>query len=146
MLYDAADDPETLSTDELLATYAAELRTVVDDVGVDTVVAETDLDRGTVEAVADEDVSTVSDLTVEEAAAILAVSEEYPDERGIVLEVRDHLLMGMTTAVLDVDTIAANIDVDLTGQEVQQAIEGRTPMTLAEFAAIHGLIAERKDR
>ncbi|EJN60641.1 DUF5791 family protein [Halogranum rubrum] len=146
MLYDAADDPETLSTDELLATYAAELRTVVDDVGVDTVVAKTDLDRETVEAVADEDVSTVSDLTVEEAAAILAVSEEYPDERGIVLEVRDHLLMGMTTAVLDVDTIAANIDVDLTGQEVQQAIEGRTPMTLAEFAAIHGLIAERKDR
>ena len=143
MLYDAADDPETLSTDELLATYAAELQAVVDDVGADTVVAETDLDREVVEAVAAGD---VADLTVEEAATVLAVSPDYPDQRGIVLEVRDHLLMGMTTAVLDVDTIAANIDVDLTGQEVQQAIEGRTPMTLAEFAAIHRLIAERSDR
>jgi len=32
--------------------------------------------------------------------------------------------MGMATAVLDVDTIAAAIDADLTGQEVQQALEG----------------------
>lgn len=143
MLYDAADEPETLSTDELLATYAAELQAVVDDVGADTVVAETDLDRDVVEAVAAGD---VADLTVEEAATVLAASPDYPDQRGIVLEVRDHLLMGMTTAVLDVDTIAANIDVDLTGQEVQQAIEGRTRMTLAEFAAIHRLIAERSDR
>ncbi|SEO42046.1 hypothetical protein SAMN04487948_102342 [Halogranum amylolyticum] len=143
MLYDAADEPETLSTDELLTTYATELQAVVDDVGADTVVAETDLDRETVDAVVAGD---VADLTLEEAAAVLAVSPNYPDQRGIVLEVRDHLLMGMTTAVLDVDTIAANIDVDLTGQEVQQAIEGRTPMTLTEFAAIHRLIAERKDR
>lgn len=143
MLYDAADEPETLSTDELLATYATELQAVVDDVGADTVVAETDLDRETVDAVVAGD---VADLTLEEAAAVLAVSPDYPDQRGIVLEVRDHLLMGMTTAVLDVDTIAANVDVDLTGQEVQQAIEGRTPMTLAEFAAIHRLISERKDR
>lgn len=143
MLYDAADEPGALSTDELLATYAAELQAVVDDLGADTVVAESDLDRETVETVAAGD---VADLTLEEAAAVLAVSPDYPDQRGIVLEVRDHLLMGMTTAVLDVDTIAANVDVDLTGQEVQQAIEGRTPMTLAEFAAIHRLIAERKDR
>lgn len=143
MLYDAADEPGALSTDELLATYAAELQAVVDDLGADTVVAESALDRETVETIAAGD---VADLTLEEAAAVLAVSPDYPDQRGIVLEVRDHLLMGMTTAVLDVDTIAANVDVDLTGQEVQQAIEGRTPMTLAEFAAIHRLIAERKDR
>jgi hypothetical protein len=48
--------------------------------------------------------------------------------------------MGMTTGVLDVDTIAAEIDVDLTGQEVQQALEGRTEMTLTELAAIHRFI------
>lgn len=143
MLYDAADDPENLTPDELLATYATELRTVVDGLGVDTVVAETDLDPETVEAIAEGD---VADLSLEEAAAVLALSETYPDQRGIVLEVRDHILMGMTTAVLDVDTIAANIDVDLTGQEVQQAIEGRSRLSLGEFAAIHGLIAERNDR
>jgi hypothetical protein len=143
MLYDAADEPETLSPDELLATYADELRTVVDALGVDAVVAGTDLDETTVEAIADGD---VGELSVEEAAAVLALADSYPDQRGIVLELRDHILMGMTTAVLDVDTIAANIDVDLTGQEVQQAIEGRSRFSLAEFAAIHALIARRKDR
>lgn len=141
MLYDAADDPGTLSTDELLSAYAAELQAVVEDVGADTVVSETDVEGDTVDAVVAGD---VAEIALEDAAAILAVSEEYPDQRGIVLEVRDHLLMGMTTAVLDVDTIAANVDADLTGQEVQQVIEGRTPMTLAEFAAIHRVIAERQ--
>jgi hypothetical protein len=51
--------------------------------------------------------------------------------------------MGMTTAVLDVDAIAANLDVGLTGQEVQQAIEGRVEMTLPELAAIQSVIEQR---
>lgn len=143
MLYDAVDDPESRSPAELLAAYETELQTVVDEAGVETVVAETELDREAVEAIAAGD---AADRSLEEAAAVLAVSKDYPDQQSIVLEARDHLLMGMTTAVLDVDTIAANVDVDLTGQEVQQAVEGRTPMTLTEFAAIHRLIAERKDR
>jgi hypothetical protein len=54
--------------------------------------------------------------------------------------------MGMTTGVVDVDTIASNVDLDLSGQEVQQAIEGRIPMTLDELAAIHGYIAGRNAR
>jgi hypothetical protein len=62
----------------------------------------------------------------------------------MVAEVRDHLLMGMATAVLDVDAIAAKIDADLTGQEVQQALEGRTAMTLGQLAEILAVIERRK--
>ncbi|WP_129114864.1 DUF5791 family protein [Halegenticoccus tardaugens] len=143
MLYDAAERPGSLTPAELRAAYEAELRSVVETVGADAVVAETGLDRETVAALAD---GESVELTLEEAASVLATDESYPDDRSIVMEVRDHLLMGMTTGVLDVDTIAAEIEPDLTGQEVQQALEGRVPMTLAELAAIHGFVAERNDR
>jgi hypothetical protein len=52
--------------------------------------------------------------------------------------------MGMATAVLDVDSIAAKIDADLTGQEVQQALEGRAAMTLGQLAEIIAVIERRK--
>jgi tartrate dehydratase beta subunit/fumarate hydratase class I family protein len=138
MLHDVVADPGEHSPAELRAEYDALLQSVVESVGVDHVVAETDLSADTVEAVsAGESV----DLTVTEAAAVLGLSENVPDAEVVVLELRDHLLMGMTTGVLDVDTIAAEIDVDLTGQEVQQALEGRTEMTLDELAAIHQFVA-----
>lgn len=138
MLHDVVADPGERSPAELRAEYDALLQSVVESVGVDRVVAETDLSEETVEAVsAGESVA----LTVSEAAAVLGLSEDVPDADVVVLELRDHLLMGMTTGVLDVDTIAAEIDVDLTGQEVQQALEGRTEMTLDELAAIHQFVA-----
>jgi hypothetical protein len=52
--------------------------------------------------------------------------------------------MGMTTAVLDVDTIGAEIDADLDGKQIQQKIEGRAPMTLDEYALLHHFIASRQ--
>lgn len=126
--------------------------------GIETVAAETGIDEERLGAIADDappsaagapdreeadERSAASDLTLEEAASILAVSEEAPDADAVVMEVRDHLLMGMTTGVLDVDTLAGNIEADLSGQEVQQAIEGRSAMTLDELAAIHRYIAGR---
>ncbi|AXG06501.1 hypothetical protein DU500_08745 [Haloplanus rubicundus] len=143
MLYDAADEPETLSPEQLRDAYERELRAVVDARGVETVAAEAGVEAETIAALLDGGSST---LTLSEAAAILAVDDDAPDADAIVQEVRDRLLMGMTTGVVDVDTIASNVDLDLSGQEVQQAIEGRIPMTLAELAAIHGYIAGRNAR
>ncbi|MFC5367045.1 DUF5791 family protein [Salinirubrum litoreum] len=141
MLHDVVAEPGELSPAELRAEYDALLRSVVETVGVDRVVAETDLSRETVEALAAGESAESVALTVTEAAAILGLSDEVPDAEVVVLELRDHLLMGMTTGVLDVDTISAEIDADLTGQEVQQALEGRTEMTLDELAAIHRFVA-----
>jgi hypothetical protein len=142
MLYDAVDEPETLSPRQLHDAYREELRAVIDAHGAEMVADETGLSVETVDAVAGAEAPT---LTLSEAAAILAVDLDL-DAETIVQEVRDHLLMGMTTGVLDVDTIASNVDLDLSGQEVQQAIEGRARMTLAELAAIHNYVAGRNAR
>jgi hypothetical protein len=143
MLHDAADEPEALSPSQLRAAYDDELRAVVDVKGIETVANQADVPTERVAALASGESPT---LTLSEAAAILAAENDSRDATAIAQEVRDHLLMGMTTGVLDVDTIASNVDLDLSGQEVQQAIEGRTRMTLDELAAIHGYVAGRNAR
>jgi len=141
MLQDAADGLSDLTPSALQTAYVELLQSTIETVGTGTVADETGLDAAQLDAILAGD---ASDLTVEEAAGILAVDPDRPDAEAIVFELRDHLLMGMTTAVLDVDTIAANIDVDLTAQEVQQAIEGRIEMTLAQLAAIQSVIDGRE--
>jgi len=141
MLHTVADELDTLTPESLLAGYGDRLATTLDAVGIDTAAEKTELDDEWVSAVADGDVDA---LSLTDAAAILALDESTPDSEAIVLETRDHLLMGMTTAVLDVDAVAAELDVDLTGQEVQQAIEGRATLTLTELAAIQAVIDGRE--
>ena len=142
MLYDAAEDPAELSPDELREAYETQLRSVVDAVGAETAAAESGVETGKIRLIEE---GSVPGLRVEDAAAVLAVDDSRPDAESIVLELRDHLLMAMTTGVVDVDTLAANVDLDLSGQEVQQALEGRTEMTLAQLAAIHQFLAARND-
>jgi len=141
MLHTVADEIDTLSSTSLLDGYADRLATVLAEVGRDTVADKTELDPETLSAVADGDVDA---LSLTDAAAILGLAEGYPDSEAIVLETRDHLLMGMTTAVLDVDAVAAELAVNLTGQEFQQAIEGRATLTLNELAAIQAVIDSRE--
>lgn len=141
MLHDAVESPAEASPAEFRAQYEAELAAVVADRGADAVAAETDLDRETVDSVADGD---ASGLTLSEAAAVLGTVPDRPDADSITAAARDHLMLGMTTGILDVDTVAADIDVDLTGKEVQQALEGRTPVTLRQFAAIQAYVESRQ--
>ncbi len=143
MLHDVADHVEA-TPDAFRAAYAAELADTINAVGVERALEGTDLDRTTLEAIRDSDERAVAKLTLTEAATVLALADGTPPVQDIVVETRDHLLMGMTTAVLDVDTLAAEMDVDLTGQEVQQAVEGRTQLNLADLAAIQAVIEARK--
>ncbi len=106
-------------------------------------VDRTELDRETVESIAD---GEMIDATLEDAAAILATEEGMPDTDSALLEIRDHLLMGMTTGMVDIDTLAREIDGDLEARTIQKKIEGRGPMTLDEYARIHHAIAKRNDR
>jgi len=126
--------------EELLAAYQDVLLAVIDDSGTEDVVAETGLDHAVVESLADGD---AAEVTLEDAAAVLALSEDYPDADGIVAEARDILLMGMTTAVMDVDSVAAQLGGDLAPREIQQKVEGRYPITLGEYARIHHLLESK---
>lgn len=141
MLYDAVDDPGDRSPAELLAAYRRELASVVDSRGVEAVAAESGVDRSTLRSLQSGD---PADLSVEAAAAILATADGRPEADAIVYEIRDHLLLGMSTAVLDVDAIAAELEADLTGQEVQQALEGRTRFTLEQLAEVQAAIERGK--
>jgi len=142
MLYDALAEPDGATPSDLLDAYAAELADVLAGRDADAVAAEADVDGMDVNAMATGDADAVADVRLADAAAVLAPSEGVP-AHDIDHEVRDHLMMGMVTAILDVDTIAAEIDADLTGQEVQQALEGRTRLTLGELAEIQALVIER---
>jgi hypothetical protein len=139
------EDGESTDTDEvtaaaLLASFETLLSETVSEVGRDRLVEETGLDGGVIDAAADGD---AAEVRLEDGAAIVAVPTDR-DGDAVVAEVRDHLLMGMATAVLDVDAIAAAIDADLTGQEVQQTLEGRAPMTLGQLSEIMAVIERRK--
>ena len=140
MLYDAVSDPASLTPTELRAQYETELAATIDAVGVDAVVDRSGVERDVVAALAD---GETPEVTVEDAASILAAGEDAPPKDAIVAELRDHLMMGMTTAVLDVDRLAAEIDAEVEPKTVQKQVEGRREMTLAEYARIHHVIAER---
>lgn len=133
----AADGPA-----HLLDAYAEQLGEAVAAVGVDAVVAGTDLDRSTVERAADGD---VGDLTLAEAASILSAAPDRPDADAVAAEARDILLLGMTTAVLDVESLASELDGAMEPKELQQKVEGRHPMTLAEYAAVHYHLREHTE-
>lgn len=140
VLTDTIADPEAVSADEVRAEYEAALVTVVEEYGVSTVADETGLTEDRVAAIHDGD---AADVTTEEAAEILAVTEDWPDAETFLLELQDHVMLEMSSAVVDVDGLADGIDDDLDPKEVQQKIEGRQPMTLAEYAQIHRYLAEQ---
>ncbi|ELZ38104.1 hypothetical protein C471_10986 [Halorubrum saccharovorum DSM 1137] len=136
----AESDADEVTAATLLAAFEALVNEAAAEVGHDRIAEEAGIDGAAIDAVID---GNVSGLRLEDGAAIVAVSADR-DGDAVVAEVRDHLLMGMATAVLDVDSIAAAIDADLTGQEVQQALEGRAPMTLGQLAEIMAVIERRK--
>jgi hypothetical protein len=141
MLRGEFEDAGERSPAALQRAYEAQLVETIDSVGVDRVVAETDLDRETVEALVDE---ASPELELTDAAAIIALEEGRPSADAVAAEARDILLMGMTTAVLDVETLASGIDGQLEPKEIQQKVEGRFPMTLREYALLHQFIAQRE--
>ena len=131
---------DTVEAAALVASFETLVREAVEEAGGDQIVDRTGLETATVEAAAGGD---AADLTLEEGASVLAAAADR-DAETVVAEVRDHLLMGMATAVLDVDTISTAIDADLTGQEVQQVLEGRAAMTLEQLAEVMAVIETRK--
>jgi hypothetical protein len=132
------DVPADVTAEDLQRRYERGVAAVVEAVGVAEAASETGVETERLEALLDgED----AELTVEEAAALLALSAEHPEADDIVLEVRDELMLGMSSAVMDVDALASSLPGDLGPREIQQKIEGRQPMTLAEYARIRHRVA-----
>lgn len=138
MLANQIEDPNGKTAGEVRAGYEAALVSVVDAAGVDAVSEASDVDVDRLRALAD---GESPEVTVEEAANVLAVSDDWPDAEGLLLEVRDNIMLQMSSAVMDVDALASGLDSDLDPKEIQQKIEGREEMTLAEYARVYRHIA-----
>jgi hypothetical protein len=139
MFHELADDPGEKTADELYTAYETELVTIVEQQGVEAVATETGVDSETVQALVD---GEHPDIELEDAAAILAVGVDETSEDITVLS-RDALLMGMTNAVYDVESLSRELEGELEPREIQSKVEGRYPMTLREFALLHATIQER---
>lgn len=127
--------------EELLAAYHDRLTATVDRVGMETVASETDIDGATLEALAD---GERPELTLEDATALLAADPDRPDTGTLLAEARDVLLIGMSAAVLDVESVSAGIDGEMEPKVIQQKVEGRHPMTINEYALLHAYIEGEK--
>ncbi|TYL40281.1 hypothetical protein CV102_01490 [Natronococcus pandeyae] len=130
--------PETPA--DLRAEYEADLASIVDRHGVETAAERTTVDRETIEAVRDE---ASPALSLEEAAEIQALEEDEPDAETIVTMACEHLLLGMSSAVLDVDSVESFLEIDLDAKEVQQKIERRAPMSFEEYVHVQHVIVDQ---
>lgn len=143
MLHEDKQSVEAETSAAHAAAYCDALGAIVANLGVDAVAAEIGIDEATLQRLADEDSSVADELTLENAAAIQALDTDLAAET-IHAEACDRLLLGMSMAVLDVDTIAAEYDGELSGKGIQQRLERRAPTTLAEFARIEYFVTSRR--
>ncbi|WP_135665503.1 DUF5791 family protein [Halorhabdus rudnickae] len=130
-------DPADHSPGSLREAYGRTLRDAIEATGVSEIAEATDLDPAIVEEVA---AGENDGITLTEATAILAIVDDRTAD-AIAADARDRLLLGMSSAVLDVDALARRLDGDVQAKELQAKIEGRHPLTLAEYARIQAAIA-----
>lgn len=131
------DVPETPA--DLFEEYRRALERAVAAVGVADAAETTGIDRGRLDELVAGDSPP---LTLEEAAKIQSLVDDAPDAETIEVMACEHLLLGMTTAVLDVDAVARRLDLDLDPTEIQQKIERRAPMSFEEFVCVQHVIAD----
>ncbi|QCC53200.1 hypothetical protein DV706_16165 (plasmid) [Natronorubrum bangense] len=128
------DSPAALRT-----AYEADLRSVIDQYGPDEIANRTEIDAETASALLE---GESPELTLEAVAQIQALEDGEPDADELVMIACEHLLLGMSTAVLDVDAIETELELDLDAKEIQQKIERRAPMSFEEFVHIQYVIAD----
>lgn len=140
MLHEERTELEAETPAALAAAYREELAAIVREHGPETVAERTGVDADALEALATGD---APELDLEDAAAIQATATEL-DAETIYVEACEHLLLGMSMAVLDVETLASEYAGDRSAKAIQQRLERRAPMTLAEFARLEHYITARR--
>ncbi|MFB6200475.1 MAG: DUF5791 family protein [Halorhabdus sp.] len=131
-------DPAEHTAGSLRAAYGRALRESIDGTDPTAIADATGLDPDTVRAVVSGD---QPQITLPEAAAIRSTVDGR-DAEILVADARDEVLLAMSSAVLDVETLTHRLDGELSAKELQQKIEGRHPMTLTEYAQVRVVLAE----
>jgi len=137
MFQELVEDPGGFTATELHERYLDILAGIVGEYGIGAVAETASVETATLRAL---ESGETPELTLEEAASVLAAADEAPDAETIAALARDELLMGMTTAVLDVEAVESGLGGELEAKEIHSKIEGRYPMTLREFALLYAHI------
>jgi hypothetical protein len=143
MFYDNRTDGSDTSLDALRSEYGNDLRAAIEEVGTDGAAEETGIDRETLETLGEGSPPDV-DLSLSEAAAVQSLAPGTPDADEIVDLACDHLLLGMSNAILDVDGLDRALDIDLGPKTIQRKIERRESMTFDEFVRFQHVIAREQ--
>jgi len=141
MFHEQRRDVAGMAPSDLRAEYDADLAATVEAVGVETAADRSGVDRATVAALVAGD---RPDLSLPDAAAVAALDDDRPDAETVEEMACEHLLLGMSTGVMDVDALATEVDLDLDPKELQQKLERRAPMRFDEFVHIQHAIARRQ--
>lgn len=141
MLTEPVEAPGETTPEALLSRYEEHLRSVVEALGARHVAEADDVAGATVDAIERGD---AADLDLRDVAAVLSLRDGSPDADALLSAVRDHLLLEMSAGMLTVDRLAAEVAGDVEPRVVQGKVEGRLPMTLAEYARLHHAVARAK--
>lgn len=131
-------DPSDAGPDAARDRYLDTLAEALDRVGRDELLDTTGVDPIGLDAIEARDADAIS---LADAATILAI-DTGDDPDALLAEARETVLLEMSTAVVDVDTLAADLDGDLGPREIQATVEGRHPMSLAQYAQIRYRLAD----
>ena len=128
------------SAAELRAEYDDQLAAIVEETGLEETATATAVDEGTLERLVEGDLPS---LAFTEAAELVALVDGEPDAETVVEIACDHLLLGMSMAVLDVEAVESELELDLDAKEIQQKIERRAPMSFEEYVHLQHAIVSR---
>ncbi|MFW5974031.1 MAG: DUF5791 family protein [Natrialbaceae archaeon] len=134
----AAVDASGHDAATLYRAFQERLGETIERIGEDAVVEGTDLDGETVTALTSGPDWPV--LTLAEVAAVLAL-EGGREADAIAAEARDRLLLDLSNAVLDVEALSEGLGRTASPKELQAKMEGRHPMTLADYAELRAFVA-----
>lgn len=132
-----AVDPDETSLEALIDRYADRLTAVAESIDRSDVTEAADLNDAALRAA---ETGAVEQLTLTAAVTLLAL-EDGVDPDGAIAAVRDHLLLAMSGAMIDVETLARSVEADMEPGEIQAKVEGRHPMTVDEYARLQHAIA-----
>lgn len=114
----------------LRAEYGDDLKRIIEARGLEHVSMLTGIDEDRLASIGTDEPPA---LSLEEAAQIQSQGSGEPDPETIETMACEHLLLGMSTAVLDVDAVESELQIDLDPKEIQQKVERRAPMSFAEY-------------
>lgn len=141
MLREPVDAPPDASPHSIQQQYEQRLADLITAKGITEAATATGLDEETVEAVATQ---SGAELSLEDAAILAGLAENAPEPEAILTDIRDTLLLEMSSAMLTVDRLATDLALDLDPKEIQAKIEGRQPMTLGEYALLRQYLARQQ--